>query len=169
MRRRAGRSFSGASTSWPSHRGRAKGNRVGIADPIAIVLPMAATSSVVAYGQICKRQSDLVLLLFLLLGGHDLVSLMNSRPKTPRLARAYYKHLVNEWKLNKSPQDAMAPSPAIPVGNLDNASALGELLHQRVGHRAVGRVEIGVPFVEEIDRGISIPDDLLQRSQLALA
>src|SRR5262245_14780690 len=46
-------------------------------------------------------QSDLVLLLFLLLGGHDLVSLMNSRPKTPRLARPYYKHLVNEWKLNK--------------------------------------------------------------------
>ena len=63
----------------------------------------------------------------------------------------------------------MAPSPAIPVGNLDNASALGELLHQRVGHRPVGRVEIGVPFVEEIDRRISIPDDLLQRSQLALA
>src|SRR5262245_43843413 len=85
-------------------------------------------------------QSDLVLLLFLLLGGHDLVSLMNSRPKTPRLARPYYKHLVNEWKLNKQirlkiagiPGDAMAPSPAIPVGNLDNASALGELLHQRV-------------------------------------
>src|SRR5215472_14768072 len=47
-------------------------------------------------------QSDLVLLLFLLLGGHDLVSLMNSRPKTPRLARPYYKHMVNEWKLNKS-------------------------------------------------------------------
>src|SRR5262245_6185540 len=107
MRRRAGRSFSGASTSWPSHRGRAKGNRVGIADPIAIVLPMAATSSVVAYGQICKRQSDLVLLLFLLLGGHDLVSLMNSRPKTPRLARPYYKHLVNEWKLNKSGDGAV--------------------------------------------------------------
>src|SRR5262245_43634138 len=55
MRRRAGRPISGASTSWPSHRGRAKGNRVGIADPIAIVLRMAATPSVVAYGQICKR------------------------------------------------------------------------------------------------------------------
>jgi hypothetical protein len=29
--------------------------RVGIADPIAIVLRMAATPSVVAAGQICKR------------------------------------------------------------------------------------------------------------------
>ena len=63
----------------------------------------------------------------------------------------------------------MAPSHAIPVGNLDNASALGELLHQRVGHRPVGRVEIGVPFVQEIDRRIGMPDDLLERSQLALA
>jgi hypothetical protein len=63
---------------------------------------MAATPSVVASVKSASVQSDLVLLLFLLLGGHDLVSLMNSRPKTPRLARAYYKHLVNEWKLNKS-------------------------------------------------------------------
>src|SRR5262245_33982845 len=56
-------------------------------------------------------QSDLVLLLFLLLGGHDLVSLMNSRPKTPRLARPYYKHLVNEWKLNKSGDGAVTRDP----------------------------------------------------------
>src|SRR5262245_33736597 len=39
-------------------------------------------------------QSDLVLLLFLLLRGHDLVSLMNSRPKTPRLSR---DPTINIW------------------------------------------------------------------------
>ena len=67
-----------------------------------MVLRMAATPSVVASVKSASVQSDLVLLLFLLLGGHDLVSLMNSRLKTPRLARPYYKHMVNEWKLNKS-------------------------------------------------------------------
>src|SRR5262249_12502713 len=34
-----------------------------------------------------------------------------SRPKTPRLARPYYKHLVNEWKLNKSGDGAVTRDP----------------------------------------------------------
>src|SRR5262245_20178113 len=87
--------FLGASSSFTR-----KGNRVGIADPIAIVgwPPRPAWLHPVKSASV---QSDLALLLFRLLR-HDRDSLMNPRPKTPRLARAYYKHLVNEWKLNKS-------------------------------------------------------------------
>ena len=55
------------------------------------------------------------------------------------------------------------------MGNFDHAGAVGEFFHQRVGGRAVGRIEIGVPLVEQIDRGVGMRDDLLQGFQLALA
>jgi hypothetical protein len=57
----------------------------------------------------------------------------------------------------------------VPVRNLDNAGALGELFHQRVGRRPIGRVKIGIPLVQEIDRGVGMLDDLFQRSQLTFA
>ena len=53
--------------------------------------------------------------------------------------------------------------------NLDHAGAAGELLDQRVGGGAIVRIEIGVPFIEQIDRRIGVGDDLLQRTKLALA
>jgi hypothetical protein len=78
-----------------------KGNRVGIADPIARVSGWPPRPAWLHPVKSASVQSDLAFLLFRLLR-HDLNSLINPRRKTPRLARAYYKHLVNEWKLNKS-------------------------------------------------------------------
>jgi hypothetical protein len=95
VKRATDRSISGASSF------TRKGNRVGMAGPIAIVSGWPPRPAWLHPVKSASVQSDLALLLFRLLR-HDLDSLINPRRKTPRLARAYYKHLVNEWKLNKS-------------------------------------------------------------------
>ena len=60
-------------------------------------------------------------------------------------------------------------SNPVPVRNLDHPGAPGKLLDQRVGGGAVVGIEIGVPFVEQIDRRVGVADDLPQRAQLPLA
>src|SRR4051812_19256698 len=62
-----------------------------------------------------------------------------------------------------------SPSNPVPVRNFDHPGALRKLLDERVGCRAIVRVEIGVPFVEQIDRRAGVADDLLERPQLPLA
>jgi hypothetical protein len=126
-----------------------------------------------------------------------ITSVYTRRRKTRRLSAPYNTHFANEWKLNKRTMRSVSPRfdlpakwgierpristsaaaapgleeglPRIPVGNLDDSGTMGELLHQRVSHCPIRRVEIGVPFVQEIDRGIGMVDDLLQRPQLTLA
>ena len=58
---------------------------------------------------------------------------------------------------------------AIAVRNFNDPRPGGQRIDQRVGFCLVGGVEIGVPFVEQIDPGIGIVDDLLERLELALA
>src|SRR3954452_13272997 len=57
---------------------------------------------------------------------------------------------------------------AIAVRNLDYAGTLRQLLDKRVGGGTVRRVEIGVPFVEQIDGCLGVSHDLLQRFELPL-
>ena len=94
--------------------------------------------------------------------------------------RAAARHSVSDaasFRMCRGAADARMDVPRlrlggltpIPVGNLDNAGAVGELFHQRVGHRSIGRVKVGVPLVQEIDRSVGMLDDLLQRFQLTLA
>ena len=54
------------------------------------------------------------------------------------------------------------PSNPVAVRNLDHAGAPRKLLDQRIGGGAVVRVEVGVPFVEQIDRRVGVAHDFLQ-------
>jgi hypothetical protein len=86
----------------------------------------------------------------------------------PSAERKKNKVLCTMRRLGPSLSTAAAPhtiaaSLPIPVGNLDNAGALGELFYQRVRRRPIGRVKIGIPLVQEIDRGVGMLDDLFQR------
>jgi hypothetical protein len=60
-------------------------------------------------------------------------------------------------------------SSPVAVGDLDHTRALRQLIDQLLGGSAILLVEIGVPFVEQVDRGIGILDDFLERAQLPLA
>src|SRR5215470_7816579 len=66
-------------------------------------------------------------------------------------------------------QEHAGPSPPVAVRNLHHARALRQLVDQALGGGAVLLVEIGVPFVEQIDRRVGELDDLLERPQLPLA
>ena len=48
----------------------------------------------------------------------------------------------------------------IAMRNLDDAGAAGKLFDQRIGGGAIVRIEIGIPFVEQIDRRVGVVDDL---------
>jgi hypothetical protein len=52
---------------------------------------------------------------------------------------------------------------------ISTTRARGEHIDQRVGFDLVGGIEIGIPFVEQIDPGIGIPDDFLERFELTFA
>jgi hypothetical protein len=110
--------------------------------------------------------------LFLLLSRHDQTSLYTRAERQDVLSAPYNKQFANEWKLNKwRPWRAphlvssllngvsrlnrrlrLEPGRRrlllIPMGNLDNSGAMGELLHQRVSHRPIRRVKIGIPLVQ---------------------
>src|SRR5215203_6133774 len=62
-----------------------------------------------------------------------------------------------------------SPSNPVPMRNLDHAGALRKLFDQRVGGGAVIRIEIGIPFVEQIDRRLGMAHDLVEGAQLPLA
>ena len=51
---------------------------------------------------------------------------------------------------------------AIAVGNLDHAGALRQRRNQRIRSSTVLSVEIGIPFVEQINRRIGMTHDFLQ-------
>ena len=51
---------------------------------------------------------------------------------------------------------------AIAVRNFDNAGACSQSIDQGIGLRLVRRVEIGVPFVKQIDFRIGCVDDFFQ-------
>ena len=151
-------------------------NRAGIAGPISIFSerrPRPAWQR-----PAILQAAEHLFLLFLLFGRHDHTSHSSTR-KTGRPPPPYNKHLLNEWKLNKPrpgtcPRMGRANAVArrlllIPVGNLDNSGPMGELLHQRVGHGPIRQIKVGVPFVQEIDRGVGMVHDLVQRPQLTLA
>jgi len=55
------------------------------------------------------------------------------------------------------------------VRDFDRPRAPGERVDQRVGLGLVCRVEIGVPFVEQIDPRVGRVDDFLERFELPLA
>src|SRR5215211_6680965 len=57
----------------------------------------------------------------------------------------------------------------IAVRDFDHAGTSGQLLDQLFGGGAVLLVEVGVPLVEQVDRGIRVGCDLLERLQLPLA
>src|SRR5262245_51153247 len=65
--------------------------------------------------------------------------------------------------------DSKPLSDAVAMRNLDDAGAQRELLDQRIGRRAVAWIQVGVPFVEQIDRRVGIGHDFPQRAQLPLA
>src|SRR5947209_14977535 len=62
-----------------------------------------------------------------------------------------------------------SPSNAIPMRNLDHPRAPGKLFDQRVGGGAIVRIEVGIPFVEQVDRRVGVPNDFLKRAELPLA
>src|SRR5262245_195375 len=69
---------------------------------------------------------------------------------------------------DKDTAGACRPSPAVAVRNLHHARAPRQFVDQALRGGAVLLVEIGVPFVEQIDRCIGELDDLLERPQLPL-
>ena len=64
----------------------------------------------------------------------------------------------------KSPRSA-----PVPVRHFDHQRPPGQGIDQGAGGAAVGGVEVGVPFVEEIDPVVGVGDDLPQHLELALA
>ena len=57
----------------------------------------------------------------------------------------------------------------VAMRDLDDTRPRRQLLDQRIGGGAVLVIEIGVPFVEQIDRRLGMRHDLLERTQLPLA
>ena len=57
----------------------------------------------------------------------------------------------------------------VTMRDFDHARARGQVLDQGVGGGAVLGIEIGVPFIQQIDRRIGAFDDLLERAQLLFA
>ena len=53
--------------------------------------------------------------------------------------------------------------------DFDHPGAPGKFLDQCVGGRAVIGVEVGVPFVEQIDRRRGVTDNFLKRAELPFA